>query len=239
MSFPKRKTLADAAVTILVAAMVVLVYAFLSRPPPSAPGGEIDALLDQRIDLAHFERVDLGDAVKFVADQTGLEIEVDWEGLRTSKALMNRPITILWQRDWPAWRVLGELVLQVEMRPLEWRVEGRHVVIGPAGAIPAPLGLRVYDVTDLVDEAVDRRIEIEHKLQPNQPGGNRSAFETEALNDLRLLAILELEVLPTIPSRMRIPAPGMIQAGARQLVTLLAAEHHRRIEDLLELLRSR
>lgn len=241
MARPPR-TIPDVLVTTLAAVTVVLVYAFLTRPPRPVGGADFEARLELILPEVNLEKVSFEQATRFLEAQTGLTVVFDPKELTSARTMFSRVITLK-EENVRAGQLLVMILSQSEMERLTWCEDAGRIRIRPFKAVAAPdpriATLRLYDVADLLDEDVSFRARVAATTQPSTGPVVNTSLESASAYRLQSVINRELFRRTDFPHRRALHFPAVPRIYGKTLLIQADASGHRRVEDTLSLLRRR
>jgi hypothetical protein len=195
--------------------------------------GRLDAALAQILPVVRMRGVRLEDAIDQLRDQTGINLFVDWNRLG-SEETPGRELGVDVDVRGMSLADALTLVLRSAGDGIDWGIEGGVVVVTAAYNVVRPT--RVYDVRDIIDGEVARRVALEGPPATFPAENERRAKVAREECTTRLKDLLIASVEPKSWNEVG-GSIGSVQELNGRLIITQTWQNHRELEALLDGLR--
>jgi hypothetical protein len=200
--------------------------------------GQVDEALAQVLPVVRMRGIRLEDAIDQLRERTGVNLFVDWNQLRSGET---PPQELSINIDVRGVSLADALTLVLRSAGdlsgagdwIEWGIEGGVVVLTNRDRVVRPI--RVYDVRDIIDADVGRRVALDGPPATVPAENERRAKVAREEVVKQLEALLMAAVAPD--SWIGLHADSPLNEFGGRLVIVQTWENHRRLEALLDSLR--
>jgi hypothetical protein len=199
--------------------------------------GPLDVALAQILPVIRMKGIRLEDAVDQLREQTGANLFVDWNQLRSDET---PPKELRVDVDVREVSLADALTLVLRSAAdgvewgIEWGIEGTVIVVTDRARVVHPI--RVYDVRDIVDGDVARRVALEGPPATVPAENERREKVARAECATRLRDLLIASVAPESWTEMG-GSVGSVRELNGRLLIVQTWQNHRQLEALLDGLR--
>ena len=194
----------------------------------------------------------LESALAFIAQQSQVDIDVEWETLETLGIDRNTPVTLRLAGSVNASTALDRLLAKAspdDFNAADWGILDGLLTITSAESLLDKTAVGIYDINDLLHEVPDYpdvpELDLQQALQSGQGGGGQSPFQDQGDNEIeetpledRINEIIEIIENNIEEDRGFLEGRWTITPYRGLLIVRATPKAHRQIGGLLDKLRA-
>ncbi|MEO1278598.1 MAG: hypothetical protein AAFV77_06570, partial [Planctomycetota bacterium] len=194
----------------------------------------------------------LESALAFIAQQSQVDIDIEWETLETLGIDRNTPVTLRLAGSVNATTALDRLLAKAspdDFNAADWGILDGLLTITSAESLLDKTAVGIYDINDLLHEVPDYpdvpELDLQQALQSGQGGGGQSPFQDQGDNEIeetpledRINEIIEIIENNIEEDRGFLEGRWTITPYRGLLIVRATPKAHRQIGGLLDKLRA-